>query len=189
MLDEVRLWIPCVTTGWAGLEGWKVDPEITPGSPLGLGGVMLGEVAVAGFEPTMSCCLVDWGNLEQHLGQVGFRQAKGWDTYWERSGKVWWRVAWSYFVIINKNVHAGWIKTLSLFRSLWGCNVIVCFRLCRWYQRVPVWICIINLMMLRPILAVNHPFCIFNSCNGTVWQLAQRRVGSVRGSIGGSKGI
>lgn len=46
---------------------------------------MLGDVAVAGFEPTASCCLVDCGNLEQHLGQVGFRQAKGCDTCWEKS--------------------------------------------------------------------------------------------------------
>lgn len=39
---------------------------------------MPGEVAVVGFELTVSCCFVDWGNLEQeHLGQVGFRQAKG----------------------------------------------------------------------------------------------------------------
>lgn len=110
---EACIWIPCVTTGWAGLEGWKV----TPGSPLGLGGVMLGEVAVAGFEPTVSCCLVDWGNLEQHLGQVGFRQAKGWDTYWEKTDKVWWRVAWilvwsSYYwqncaYRLNAAVHFG----------------------------------------------------------------------------------
>lgn len=42
---------------------------------------MLGEVAALVFEPTVSCCFVDCGNLEQHLGQVGFRQAKGWDTY------------------------------------------------------------------------------------------------------------
>lgn len=35
-----------------------MEPEITPGSLLGLGGVMLGEVE-AGFEPSASCCLVD----------------------------------------------------------------------------------------------------------------------------------
>ena len=66
-----------MTTGWAGLERWKVDPEIIAGSPLGLGGVMQGEVAVAGFDPTASCCLLDGGNLEQHLEQAGLRQAKG----------------------------------------------------------------------------------------------------------------
>lgn len=38
---------------------------------------MLGEVVMAGFEAMVSCCLVDWGNLEEHLEQVDFRQAKG----------------------------------------------------------------------------------------------------------------
>lgn len=35
-----------------------MEPEITPGSPLGVGGVMLGEVELAEFEPTVSFCLV-----------------------------------------------------------------------------------------------------------------------------------
>lgn len=33
---------------------------------------MLGEVAAAGFEPAVSCCMLDCGNLLQHFGQVGF---------------------------------------------------------------------------------------------------------------------
>ena len=82
--SDLCLQIPCVTTGCAGLEGWKVEPEITPGSPLGLGGVTLGEVVPAGFELMASCCLVDWGNFEQHLEQVDFRQANGWETYWDK---------------------------------------------------------------------------------------------------------
>lgn len=33
---------------------------------------MLGEVAAAGFEPAVSCCMLDCGNLVQHFGQLGF---------------------------------------------------------------------------------------------------------------------
>lgn len=35
-----------------------MEPEITLGSLLGLGGVTLGEVAALGFEPMASCCFV-----------------------------------------------------------------------------------------------------------------------------------
>ena len=69
--------------------GGKVEAEVTPGSALGLGRVMLGEVEVAaGLGPAASCCLVDGESLEQHLGQAGFRQAKGWDTYLDKSDDV-----------------------------------------------------------------------------------------------------
>lgn len=88
-------------------------------------------------------------------------------------------------VITDKIVHIGWVQASVVPLSL----VLWCVCLCRWYQGVPVWMCIINWMMPPPILAVNHPFCILNSCNGTVWQLAQRRAGSARGWIGASKGI
>lgn len=54
-----------------------MQPEIQPGSPLGFGGVTLGELLAVDFEPTASCCLVDCRNLVQHLEQVGFRQANG----------------------------------------------------------------------------------------------------------------
>lgn len=36
----------------------------------------------AGFRAAVSGCLVVWENFEQHLEQVGFRQAKGWETWW-----------------------------------------------------------------------------------------------------------
>lgn len=46
-------------------------------------------------------------------------------------------------------------------------------------------------MIPPPILAVNHPFCILNSCACTVQQLAQKgwevRLGGL--GEGGSKGI
>lgn len=45
---------------------------------------MLGGEAEVGLDPAASCCLTDCGNLEQHFGQVGFRQAKGWDTWREK---------------------------------------------------------------------------------------------------------
>lgn len=56
-------------------------------SPVGVGGVMLGGDAEVGRDPAPSCCLTGWGNLTQHLGQVGFRQAKGCDTCWRGFAK------------------------------------------------------------------------------------------------------
>lgn len=120
-INNICLQIPCVTTGWAGFEGWKVEPEIPLWSPLGLGGVTLGEVVTAGFEPMASCCLASWGNFEQHLGQVGFRQANGWDTCWNKLEKRGKEQKW--FEPSNSLLITADIRRISF----WCCGVAVYF--------------------------------------------------------------
>lgn len=139
-INNICLQIPCVTTGWAGFEGWKVEPEIPLWSPLGLGGVTLGEVVTAGFEPMASCCLASWGNFEQHLGQVGFRQANGWDTCWNKlEKKVRAKVVWTFKFFTD---YCRYKKNLVLM--LWRSRVFSMNLIKKWKPAVPVWMCIIK---------------------------------------------
>lgn len=138
-INNICLQIPCVTTGWAGFEGWKVEPEIPLWSPLGLG-VTLGEVVTAGFEPMASCCLASWGNFEQHLGQVGFRQANGWDTCWNKlEKKVRAKVVWTFKFFTD---YCRYKKNLVLM--LWRSRVFSMNLIKKWKPAVPVWMCIIK---------------------------------------------
>lgn len=154
-----------MTTGCAGLEG----------SPLGLGGVMLGGEAEVGLDPAASCCLTDCGNLEQHFGQVGFRQAKGWDTWREK-----------FVQRLDNDKKALWphLRYFRVGRQVFKSCCRFLFRLGEIMSHQYGCASLAERRHLQiPLLTIL--FCILNGCACIIWQLAGRGWGARVGVPGG----